>query len=130
MAKKTKTRKIVLQFSEPPSANAMYAGYGKRRYKSQKYKDWIKKAEFELLSQEFYIIEGHYSLTLRVRRRRTKSGAIHKGKKDNHNYIKAVPDLLVKCGVIQDDCLQERTIIEWADDIDGIEVILEPVDSP
>jgi len=48
---------IKLELPLPPSVNGLYAGKT-RRFKSNKYKDWIQEAYIKLKQQETYKIEG------------------------------------------------------------------------
>lgn len=89
----------------PISVNAMYrnvAGVG--RVKTKELKNWKLEAEWELARQNppRFVGQVDISITLRYP---------PKGRADCSNYIKAVEDLLVTCGVIEDDsCKYVRSV--------------------
>ena len=83
-----------LELPLPPSVNGLYAGKT-RRFKSNKYKDWIQEAYIKLKQQETYKIEGWEWLEVRYgfympiyNKNWTKK------KIDTFNYEKALSDFL------------------------------------
>ncbi len=113
-------QKMVLRLPHlPPSTNHLYLNVPNRgRVKTRAYEDWIFQAGLYLNRQ----IEGRF--TGRV--------DIHIALEDCHanrdasNAIKPIEDLLVKCGVIEDDRAKfVRSIkAEWSD-VDGAVVTVE-----
>lgn len=100
---------------KPPSVNAMYrnAGYGKDRkrhgrIKTAKAQAWAKTAGYIILAAGLGRNLGPYEIRLELGRRK---GA------DLFNFEKGASDLLKTLGVIQDDSLCERGVVEWADDL-------------
>jgi len=102
----------------PPSLNSLYPGKA-RRHKSKRYETWIVKAKHALAQQYFLQfdkpVQVHY-----------KFGRPDKRQRDLANLEKAPSDLLVLCGVLKDDSLIHRLVMEWAD-IDGCEVEISPL---
>lgn len=94
-----------IKIPAPVSVNAMYrnvAGVG--RVKTKELKNWKLEAEWELARQNppRFVGQVDISITLRYP---------PKGRADCSNYIKAVEDLLVTCGVIEDDsCKYVRSV--------------------
>ena len=89
----------------PISVNAMYrnvAGVG--RVKTKELKNWKLEAEWELARQNPPRFIGQVDISISLR-------YPPKGRADCSNYIKAVEDLLVTCGVIEDDsCKYVRSV--------------------
>lgn len=83
----------------PPTSNNLYAHYEGGRFKTQQYSDWIIAAGWQLRIQKPFSINGEYHLEVEVSPPRG----------DRQNRLKAISDLLVKHGVVEDDSL-ERTI--------------------
>lgn len=104
---------IKLWLPFPPSLNSLYPGKI-RRHKSKKYETWIAEAKRALAQQHFIMfnvpVHLHY-----------KFGKPDKRQRDLANLEKAPSDLLVSCGILRDDSLIHRLVMEWAD-IKGCEV--------
>lgn len=98
----------------PPSVNAMYAnnrGTGRRgRHITKPYAAWINKAGMAILRQRVGLpsskMDGDVTLTLRMGPRIKTA--------DISNRIKAVEDLLVKMGLIEDDRFVTSVLACWA----------------
>lgn len=90
----------------PPSLNSLYPGKV-RRHKSRKYEAWIMEAKRALTQQHFTQfdrpVQVHY-----------KFGKPDKRQRDLANLEKAPSDLLVLCGVLKDDSLIHKLVMEWA----------------
>jgi Holliday junction resolvase RusA-like endonuclease len=88
---------IVLELPHlPPSTNNLYINVrGRGRVKSGKYVDWLNTAGLILNSQTKGRITGRVDILILVEDCHPQ--------RDASNTIKPVEDLLVKCGVIQDD---------------------------
>ena len=87
---------IKLKLTIPPSLNKLFAWY-RVRHKSDDYKDWIRKAVYELSEQKQYSITGDNWLIVNYIYYTPlyfKNGKIKKI--DVFNYEKALSDLLEK----------------------------------
>lgn len=81
----------------PISVNAMYRNVnGVGRVKTKELKNWKLEASWELGRQNPPRFEGQVDISISLR-------YPPKGRADCSNYIKGVEDLLVECGVIEDD---------------------------
>lgn len=89
----------------PVSVNAMYRNVpGVGRVKTKEQKNWRLEAEWELARQNPPRFDGQVDISITLR-------YPPKGRADCSNYIKGVEDLLVHCGVIQDDsCKYVRSV--------------------
>lgn len=104
----------------PPSVNGLYAGKS-RRYKSKKYVAWIKQAGWQLMAQRpLPQIKGKVIIHM-------KFGRPDRRKRDVANLEKATSDLLVAYGIIQDDSLIEKLILEWWPDVVGAQIEIEAI---
>jgi crossover junction endodeoxyribonuclease RusA len=108
--------KLILTF--PPTINTMYPGI-KQRHKSAKYVAWIKEATIALNKQK----TGQIDKPIRIS---YKYGRPDKRKRDLSNLIKAVEDLLVSYGILEDDSLIHAFSTEWADVV-GVELEIAPI---
>ena len=106
--------KLTLPF--PTSINAAYATNfkTKRRFKSQKYSQWVAYAEACVMEQHPERISGPVKVLYEY-------GRPDKRRRDVGNYEKVISDLLVSCGLIEDDSLIEEITLRWAD-VDGVEI--------
>jgi Holliday junction resolvase RusA-like endonuclease len=88
----------------PPSTNNLFFNVGNRRAPSNAYVAWTKHAGHELMSQRNSSnnIVGAYELLISVSK---------KCRGDIDNRIKAISDLLVKHGLVQDDSLADSVKI-------------------
>jgi Holliday junction resolvase RusA-like endonuclease len=103
---------VSLKIPMPISVNAMYRNVaGVRRVKTKELKAWKLEAEWEVARQKpsRFIGQVDISITLRYP---------PKGRADCSNFIKCVEDLLVTCGVIEDDsCKYVRSVsARWSHD--------------
>lgn len=115
--------KFILPF--PPSVNQLFPTSGRMRVKSNKYKLWIGQANTMLNKQNIKPITERcvtiYNLNHPDNRLR-----------DAENYTKAITDLLVIRGIIQDDCRRylKGTIALWSDNEgDMVEVVIIKADA-
>lgn len=115
---------VVINLPLPPTTNNLFAGTGKRRYRTSEYNAWIKEAGWRLNTQRPLQTRGAVSLLIEVEEPKT---ARHT---DLANREKACTDLLVKHLVIQGD--DQRYVRElnmrWAD-IQGVRVTIRPLAS-
>ena len=105
----------------PPTSNNLFAGNGRRRYRTKEYDAWIKEAGVLLATQRPLKWLGKVSMLIEVREPPTMRA------EDCCNREKATTDLLVKHGIIEGDSQHfvRRVIIQWANDIKGIRVTIE-----
>lgn len=115
---------IVIYLPLPPTANNLFAGTGKHRYRTSEYNDWINTAGWDLISQRPPQARGKVSLLIEVEEPKTAR------QMDLANREKATTDLLVKHLVIEGD--DQRYVRElnmrWAD-IQGVRVTIRPLAS-
>lgn len=106
----------------PPSLNSLYPGKI-RRHKSKRYTQWIIDATHALSQQDTSMrFSEPVQITYRI-------GRPDKRQRDLANLEKAPSDLLVSHGILADDSLIHRLIMEWAE-IEGVQVeIVRMVDS-
>lgn len=92
----------------PPSVNKLYSNVpGKGRVLTARYRTWRRAAMNELLTQPRERIEGPVTLRLLLPRAKRKG--------DASNRFKAVEDILVHMGLIDDDRFVESGSFAWAD---------------
>lgn len=100
---------MLLYIPTPPSVNRMFCNNyrgGKGRFKSGEYRAWLKQAASGIMDQGAHRLDyDSFALTIRIARPSSRS--------DLDNYIKAIPDLLQSCGVIENDKLIMRLDVEW-----------------
>lgn len=108
---------IELTLPMPPSVNAMFkdrrAGGGRTRAKSKKYRDWLIEAGTILMIQRPPKITGDVVVDYTFGPRHRLA--------DVFNREKAVSDLLVKHGVIEDDRRIVDGRVRWGD-VQGVRV--------
>jgi crossover junction endodeoxyribonuclease RusA len=108
--------RVSLRLPMPPSTNRLWRPDGRGGITlSDRYRSWKRVAATEIAIQRPGAIEGPYVMDMRVS---TRHGV------DLDNTTKAVGDALQAAGVVSNDNLLSRLIVEWADDIDGVEVVL------
>jgi crossover junction endodeoxyribonuclease RusA len=103
---------ITLNLPYPPSANHLYADGNARRVKSAKYEAWLSEAGWELKKQLQRIVHRYYTVKVEVHYR---FGPPDNRRRDLGNLEKCMSDLLVRHGIIKDDSLIQRAVLEWAD---------------
>ena len=106
-----------------PSTNGLFAGNGKRRYKTKEYAAWIEEAGYALNRQKPEPIQGKVRLLIEVAEPNTLI------RQDVTNRIKATEDILVRHGIIEgDDQRYVRSVTaEWSRHINGIRITVSPV---
>lgn len=101
----------------PPSANQLFANVaGKGRVKTRAYREWRERAAWQIETQRPGRIVGPYSLKLIIRRASLR--------RDLGNFEKPLSDLIVSCGLVDDDRHCERLEICWSDSGHGVQVII------
>jgi Holliday junction resolvase RusA-like endonuclease len=113
---------VVLKLPAPPSANSLFANRrsgskGRGRIKTEIYRAWIEEAGKTLMIQRPERVAGKYELSLFFERQT--------GRNDLDNRIKALADLLVTHGVIDDDSLAEKIVLKWSDEVEGVLVMIK-----
>lgn len=112
---------VTLHLPFPPSVNHIWKHGAKGKgYRSPRYVSWANIAGLELNAQKPGCITGDYRIRLTL-------GRPDRRRRDQENFIKAVSDLLVEHGVIEDDSLAVVTTIAWSDRIEGCRVTLKAV---
>lgn len=109
---------VQLMLPLPPSVNQLYANRKGGRHKTKKYLAWIEEAGWALRSHGERRIEGDIEVVYAFGPRCKQS--------DLFNREKALSDLLVKHGVIEDDRKIVKGTVAWAD-IEGCRVEIWPV---
>ena len=112
----------VLTIPRPPSVNALYKNVpGKGRVKTKEYRQWIKEAGWILKAQGFTPMTGWVAMSVRVVKPDRR-------KRDLMNIEKALSDLLVSTGVIEDDRLITVAKFAWTSaDLEGVSITLKEV---
>ena len=99
---------IRLTIPLPPSLNRLYRAVpGKGVIKSARYRTWIQAAGWALKEQKPGKVVGDYCLWLYCERP-------DKRRRDLANLEKAVSDLLVSHGIVEDDSLCAELHLYWA----------------
>ena len=114
---------IILTLPYPVSVNRIWRGSGKRVYRSPEYEAWIAQAGLQWMIQrpsQPKTIKGSY--TLRIVPNRPD-----KRRRDLGNLEKVVSDFLQSAGIVEDDCLAERILLEWGPAGDGVLVEVSSV---
>ena len=104
----------------PPSVNSLFCnnfGKGRGRFKSGKYVSWIADATRSILdtNPNPFKVEK-FGIDLYVSRPNKQS--------DLDNRIKAIPDLLKICGIIDDDKNLDKISVTWLNKTDRTYFIL------
>jgi Holliday junction resolvase RusA-like endonuclease len=113
------TEAVKIWVPVPPSVNGLFANSAKGgRHRSKSYEKWRALAMQEVMAQRPRRVAGKVRLSIRVERQSILA--------DVTNRIKAAEDVLVTMQIIEDDKLVESCYIEWADDLDGCEIVVTP----
>ena len=103
------TQAISLVLPYPVSVNAAYRNVAKRgRVKSKAYTAWEGAAAWEARAQAKGRIEGPYAFHMKVQRPDRRA-------RDLGNLEKVTHDLCVSLGLVEDDSLCQRIVLEWDD---------------
>lgn len=105
----------------PVSVNGLFASGKTRRFKSQKYCDWLLEAGLTLAQIKPPRIIGPVHLHYILQEKNDKI------RRDLMNFEKATTDLLVSHGIIEaDDVRIVREItMKWSKAVEGIQVTIE-----
>lgn len=109
----------------PPSANKAWAnnkGQGRGRIKTQEYRTWAVAMGYDINAamRSQKPITGPYSIEITIDRSRRHRLS------DIMNREKVVSDILQAHGVIEDDNLCERGVIQWGEAQGGIVIEIRP----
>ena len=99
---------INLSLPFPPSVNTMFYTHGRTRHPSKRYREWQAECAVELTNAAR--ITGPFEITMQFQRPT-------RAKRDLDNLAKAPLDAMTKAGVIEDDHMAQRIVLEWAHDI-------------
>lgn len=107
----------VLLVPMPPSTNELYGTNWRtrRRFNSKRYETWQQEAGWALKQQKMPVIEGNYMMTLSFGPRKGDVG----------NREKAVSDLLVKHGIVEDDSLADEIHLYWDAHVTGCQIEID-----
>lgn len=102
----------VLHLPIPPSANNLFpTGKHGKRFISPEYDAWQTQAGYELNQQRSPRHAGKVEVSYEYGRFQDNR------RRDIGNLEKAPTDLLVKHGIIEDDCLIQRITLAWSDEL-------------
>lgn len=90
----------------PPSVNGLFVQVGDRRVKTKPYKAWRDEAGWMIASQGRRQMKGEVAVLIDVRKP-------DKRRRDIDNCVKAVLDLLVENGVIEEDSMVMDIRARW-----------------
>ena len=116
---------VALHLPFPVSVNAMYKNIGKRRAKSQRYRDWITAAGWALKTQ-YRGTPMQNDIMLQI-----ALSPPDNRKRDLDNLSKGLQDLLTGT-VISDDSQIKLLFLWWEDNVKGGEarVMIDPIECP
>lgn len=100
---------VTLHLPYPPSTNRLWQKIRGGMSKTPRYATWTVAAGQELASQRPGRVRGYYMLSLSLSRP-------DKRRRDLDNAVKAISDLLVTHGVVDDDSMARRVMLEWLED--------------
>jgi len=103
---------ISLVLPYPVSINAAYAnnaGGGRGRFKTQRLREWISEATFEVLKERRGRIVGPYAFHLVAQRPDNR-------RRDLSNILKVTEDLCVSLGLVEDDHHAAPICLDWSDE--------------
>lgn len=93
----------------PPSVNTAYSNVpGRGRVKTKQYREWQNLSEALVLQQSVSPVLGQVGVCYQM-------SVPDKRVRDCANYEKLSSDLLVRCGIIEDDCNIRINVQQWAD---------------
>lgn len=113
---------VVVALPMPPTTNNLFAGAGRRRFKTSVYRAWEDRAGWELLRQRPGRLKGPVAVRIEV------SELDSTDTWDLCNREKATMDLLVTHGVIEGDHrpIVREFCMNWNPAIRGVRVTLRP----
>lgn len=110
--------RVEIDLSYPPATNNLYFNApGKGRVKTERYAGWLDESGWRIAAQRPGRIVGPFATEITVTRPDNR-------RRDLDNMLKPILDCLVKHRVIPDDSLGQRHTIQWANDGDGVRVVV------
>jgi len=105
----------------PPSTNALFRNVrGRGRVKTKNYKDFIAYGLLAIRQQCVEPVRGYVVLVIGVERKNRRA--------DLDNHVKAILDVIVKAGVLEDDRYVTALSLSWLPPADGLShVAIYPV---
>ncbi len=105
----------------PPSVNGLYDGgkKTKRRFKSDRYQNWLKAAGYTLLAQKRERFPGPIRVLYEF------SPPSDGRTRDVFNYEKPVSDLLVAHRIIRDDSQIVEGTVRWVSGEPGVRITIK-----
>lgn len=111
---------IYLTLPYPPSVNGIWrGGKGGRHFLSPKYKAWKTEAAYVARSQTTARISGPFAIQINAVRP-------DKRRRDLDNILKTLMDLVVFCGITDDDSECQYIEMRWAEKGPPIWIALRP----
>lgn len=108
----------------PPPLSACFTNAPKRgRVPTKRYKDWQEEALWQIKAQKVKPVAGRVTVYVRV-------VSPDKRNRDLGNLDKALADVLVRAGIIEDDgrkCLRKITY-EWMEEGPPCAVLIQPIE--
>lgn len=99
----------ILLDSLPPSVNSLFTNVtGKGRVRTDRYRVWANAAGWQVKAQRPDPVAGNVSLDIICKRKDNR-------RRDLSNFVKALEDLLVTHGVIEDDSLVSDLRIRYGE---------------
>lgn len=99
--------KTTLVLPAPPSVNMLYSNVANRgRVKTKKYRTWLREAGLSIAQAKPVSILGKYRLHIRFERPDNR-------RRDLGNLLKAIEDILVEHGIVEDDSHAQEILMVW-----------------
>jgi len=105
----------------PVSVNGLFASGKTRRFKSQKYCDWLLEAGWTLAQQKPPKFKGPVEIQYVLQEKNDRI------RRDLMNFEKATTDLLVSHGIIEGDDVRivREITMRWSKEVEGIQVTIK-----
>ena len=91
-------------------------------YLANEYTDWIRRADARFMEQKRGLekIKGAFTAEITIDRD-------HRRNSDLDNRLKTILDAAQRWGLIENDRLAEKIVIEWGDAWEGCKIVLREV---
>jgi Holliday junction resolvase RusA-like endonuclease len=116
----------VIDLPMPPSLNSIWR-YGKgRAFKSARYVAWLRAADAEFLlhRKEWAPVKGHFRVYIVLNEKKRRGNA------DCDNRGKALLDFCQRVGLIENDALCDRVVLEWGYAPSGCRILITSASIP
>ena len=111
---------VELTLPFPPSQNHLWTRTKNGMRCTDRYRAWLKEAGWLIQAKRPQPIKGPYKLSVQAVRPDNR-------KRDLDNFaFKAISDLIVELGIVQDDSLCEMISARWVTVGEGVTVRIEP----